>query len=707
MRELFLYPITGLYEECHHVEYSLLRDAAPPLLDGPHSLANLNNLWWRHATIPEEIERIADELGRLGSRLEPPFSTVFKFIVADHRVFALAVEDSLAQFGEFDRGPRHAFKCLETLQVFCDAYSHVAGRPGFLTLQEGLAHNDISSLDLDQNALSRGRNPYLGFLEQFAWPVIDSARADLVWMVGPPKISTFAMAKRAKHANPNSHVSVTFHSSEYYSLNKVAKFLKSNEMLFRTVDSVILDDFENTMPQLRDALSCGDDLSSVPNLMFRTSDGAIHQTEYLVAPQSLAFHERSSPVPSGQVQTVHETAEVRLWPNSKCYWNNCNFCAINKRYQTLPRNDFSEVEERVEAFRRLESIGKKYIWSVDEAIPPKDLGSLAEGIIRAGVIVKWETRSKVDRNFDSKICSSLGRSGLVEIRLGLESANARVLALMGKHPEGWSLAMLRRVVSDFFDAGVSVHFPTIVGFPGETSSEREDTYEFLRQICRDFPGTTFNINILGLDVASKLFENYPDFGITTIKWPISSKYFMGNLLDWDSMETPFEYARLDAERNSVMREVLYPWMPESAAIPPYMFYRLTETSRATMVWKSKAGSWAPAASSSNECVVVGPYRLSRYDDVDRWTVYNWETHVMAEVTGPTAAVVLSLQGGQSFDLQEQPEWVQAEYEALVEALVISRDSTSRIGQAIPPTDGYDIREDSQRQQTQVQISRRL
>lgn len=655
MQETYVYPITGLYDECHHVDFVALERAQVPQPNDPYSFRQLNDLWWQRLL---QADVVADTVDRLRAWMQPGVDApiAWSAIAASPSTFVTEVVEAPRRLVDLGAGPRSAFRAIEALSLYANIHSNVVSRPYELSLQEGYVVNELSSLELTRAGLNPSLNPYLTFLEQNAFPALEASRPDILWLVGRIRLSTFAMAQYAKQINPNCHVSVVGHSSEYYSLNKIAKYLKTNALLFSVVDSIVLDDFDRTPGFLRDALSRGDSLESVPNLMY-VSGGEIHQTGYVTADRELDSDLRVPPLRPEYADLVAPSsvvAETRLWPAAQCYWNNCNFCAINRRYNTLPKNSFAQESERADLMRRLASNGTRFLWSVDEAIPPVNLGILAEELIERGSPLVWETRSKIDKNFSEDICSRLGKSGLREIRLGLESANPRVLSSMGKYGGEWSLATVEEIVARFHEAGVSVHFPTIIGYPGETTDERNDTYQFLEYLTQKYPSVTFNINLLGFDVASNLFEEYESFGVTTLRWPAPAKYFLGNLIDWDCEETPFNYDVLNAERNAFMRRVLYPWMPESPSVEPYIFYRLTETSRATMVWKSQRyeqGSWSePRLSvqfdeplqSPEDLVVMGPFNRGRFDEGEHYLCYAWSTHQSFECDEFAAEILRSL-----------------------------------------------------------------
>lgn len=651
IRQLNLYPLTGLYNECHNIDLLGLSNARTPVASDPNALRNLNNFWWHQATSLETLDRIVSELAAR-YRLLPPDIPQHAAILAAPGVFKARVQQALATVANLGSGPEKLFSALETLNIFCSVYGDTISAPFALSLQEGLVVNELSSATLAHEALSSSGNPYLQFIREYVEPILVSRRPNLLWINGPIKMSTFAMAMLARELLPDAHISVTYHATEYYSLAKISQYLIKNDVLFKTIDSIILDDFENTMPQLVAALQGGHSLTSVPNLIFASEieeDGVrvrkIEETPILVArnrsqEHNTHFHSVCNVDFAGEYSVdPSEIVDIKLWPNTKCYWNNCNFCAINEKYQTLPVNVFNDAESVVHHLKALHSDGVRFFWSYDEAIPPASLKKLATEMIGSGLHLQWETRSKIDRNFDDETCAVLGAAGLREIRLGLESASTRVLSAMGKFPDGWSLDLIEKIVSRFHEAGVSVHFPTIVGFPTETPAERAETYAFLQYITKKYPSVTFNVNILGFDVASKLYKNFLDFGVTSIRWPVSAKHFLGNLVDWDCDEVPFDYSSLDAERNSVMRQLLYDWIPATATLPVYIFYRLAETSRATMVWKARrqaAGDWGSQepigplgdglALSSGLCF-MSMTETNRYARACGFRAYDWDTHI--------------------------------------------------------------------------------
>ncbi len=83
-----------------------------------------------------------------------------------------------------------------------------------------------------------------------------------------------------------------------------------------------------------------------------------------------------------------------------------------------------------------------------------------------------------------------------------------------------------------------------------------------------------------------------------------------------------------------MRQVLYPWMPKTALTPTFIFYRLSETCRITLLWKigmhdaeqenGDALSMASLICASPDLAVSDTRKKKGRNNIYR--VYDWDTH---------------------------------------------------------------------------------
>lgn len=592
MFEMNLYPITGLYQELYNPD---LLSMSEPLgsEDNIDVFKNINSYFWSKILSNETVDYLIEILSQqkdLVLKNKPKYIAVLNNPI----FFKKMVLESASMLASHSLSKKEFFSYLETLQIFCSLYSDFISNPFNLTIQEGFEVNEVSSRELIENALNPSKNPYYDFLEKNCKNIILKANPSLIWIRGKIRISTITLALFAKKLNPSVHICVVGHSSEYYSLNKIVDYLKMNKLIFSVIDSIILDDDKKTMKKLYNCIYNKQKLRNVDNLLFFDKE----KNEIIQTKANISKHEisdwtstrRKSPTPQNIVQASQLT-NIKLWPNSRCFWNKCTFCGINKKYNELHYGDeFSNVDEIIVYIKSLYEQGCKYFWFIDEAIPPNKILDFSKKLLDNNIYILWQIRSRIDYKYNDVDFSLLYKAGLREIRLGLESANTRIQKLMNKFSCEIDNAYIENLVKKFNDNGISVHFPMIIGFPSESDKERHETYDFLNYLNEKYPLLTFNINILGLDVASELFKEYQKFNISEIHFPCDPQYFLGNIVNWNSYDVPFDYNFLDLERNNVMRKILYPWMPANSLLPVFVFYRLSETSRNTLIWKCQKDS---------------------------------------------------------------------------------------------------------------------
>lgn len=586
MVEMNIYPITGLYQELYNPD---LLSMAEPIGDneGIGVLKNINSFFWAKILSEETIDLLLNIISE--KRKHSTFNLKYEAVANNPKYFKKSVLEAAIVLSSHSLTQKEFFSYLETLQIFCNMYSEYISNPFTLTIEDGFDVDEISSETMINNALNPSQNPYYSFLKDNCKQIILEKKPNLIWLRGKIRLSTITLALFAKNANPNVHICVVGHSSEYYSLNKIVEYLKMNKKLFEVIDSIILDDDKNTMKNLYNCILNKQDLSSVNNILYWDNiKKEVIQTKNNITEKNIydwTVTRRKNNVVTNNI-AASQLANIRLWPNSRCFWNKCTFCGINKKYDEVSYGDsFSNVDKVIAHIENMYKNGCKYFWFIDEAIPPVTIEEFAKKLLEKDINIFWQIRSRIDYEYKNIDFNLLYKAGLREIRLGLETANNRIRKLMKKFATEIKNEYIEELVKKFNDSGISVHFPMIVGFPTETSDERYETYEFLEKLNKKYPLMTFNINILGLDVSSELFKKYYKFNISEIKFPCSPQYYLGNIVGWNCKQSVFNRELLDIERNGIMKKVLYPWMPTNCILPVFIFYRLSETSRNTLIWK--------------------------------------------------------------------------------------------------------------------------
>lgn len=621
-----IYSITGLFSELYNP--SLDQYSVEPLNpDDTNPLWRINGLFWAQLFSSESIDLLLATMDKVDRN---SFDYIEKAVIADPVLFKEITMNAPRKIVNQKITDREMYQCMESIEIACMLFSKYIYHPFSLSIQDGFQEPTLSISALCSCANDTAKNPYSAFLEKEVYPVIKRCTEPpkLVWINGQLRISSVAIGQYIKLMFPNATIGLRYHSSEYFSLNKIDDLLTHNHALFDIIDFIVLDDSQYTCSLIEKALCNGEgNLGSLKNILYKTKDGRIINTGYSKVWYTMAETARIRTRYADNTDNYldpHSIMNLKYNPNTACYWNKCSFCAINKKYKFIHNTEKESIDEKISAIKHYREQGIRYFWFEDEALPAEILHDLASRIIEEKIAIKWQVRSRIDTHFTAELAQTLYRSGLREIRFGLESANLRILSLMNKFPDDITLKTVEDIVKSCTECGIHVHFPMIVGFPTETARERIETYRFLQKLRNTYGRVSFNINILMLDVASDLFRNYAKYNISSVSFPCKPYAFLGNMVNYYCEDMDESNASIDLKRNEFMRTMMYPWMPQASLIRPNIFYRLSETIRNTLIWHCRDEH--PRLVEP----IKGPLLIERYlsywQEGQDYIIYNWKTH---------------------------------------------------------------------------------
>lgn len=197
----------------------------------------------------------------------------------------------------------------------------------------------------------------------------------------------------------------------------------------------------------------------------------------------------------------------RLLPY-KCYWSNCNFCAINSQNKFSYNSDYS-YDFFIDKW--ISFIKKFNIYSLnfkDEAIPPKVILKFAYKIIENNLNVNYQFRTRYDNIFTLKNCKILAQSWCWYCGVWLESAVDRVNEKIANKWNYWiTINDKIKIIHNFDKAWISFHNYSIIWFPWETDVEILTTYKFLKNNIIKSNYFTCTPNIFWLMKWTKIFRN--------------------------------------------------------------------------------------------------------------------------------------------------------------------------------------------------------
>lgn len=626
MEFMTVVPPCGLYQEFYDPAPELLLNPQK-ILENPNFL-DANSLFWAEILSESTIDDVAQ---RAYKRFANDEQAPLQYRVAAWAPETFAERVRMARVKAADQNIRSQqfFSCVETLNIYCSIYSHLVGEyPYLFTVQSGWHLPEDSSKEIFQTCLDDECNPYLSFLTSTILPIVERAAPKIVFLSGRPGYFSFALARLIKQLDPTIFFCVTRHSSEYYSMNKIDFLLTQNTCLFRAIDAVILEHFEETELELINAVLNRRPVQNVRNLIVLSPDGSICHTGYHVPAVNSHvpyIQRRSKGQETGLCLHPSDTVNVHLFPNVKCYWNRCNFCGINQKYHfENPCEAYSGIEQQLSFIKETIS-GSTHIWFIDEALPPETLRRIAMFFLAEMPDIIWQARCRIEQELLAEgLPELLAAAGLRELRLGLESGSYAVLRNMNKFDSSFSFSLVDAICQRYSACGISIHFPIIIGFPGEHDADRQATYDLLRSLVRKYPGVTFNVNLFGLDIGSRVFRNWYNFEIQSLSFPCDPSFYLGNILQWHN--TTVDMSVLARQRDQFMRELLYPWMPAHALTPPHILYRLSETKRNTLYWKELAFQATKAGQPLQQRLRIGDLTIFYSKSKELFYIYNWDSH---------------------------------------------------------------------------------
>ena len=249
-------------------------------------------------------------------------------------------------------------------------------------------------------------------------------------------------------------------------------------MRLGTLDYVLPSYGERTFPHFIDALENGGGelLKTVPNLYYRTSDGAIRSNppdEIPIVLDSLPFPNRRLINLDDYFSAVDRAKMTTLYSSRGCPFH-CIFCDVQEK-QFHYRTAKSVADE----FEEITALGIREIYVLDDTfnINRQRVLDICNELISRNIKVRWSTRARV-APFDADMMRLMKEAGCTRLHVGVESLDPGLLKYMGKKE---TLEQIRSFFKLCRDFNMETLGYFIIGFPGETKEYRE---RFLKEVLK-------------------------------------------------------------------------------------------------------------------------------------------------------------------------------------------------------------------------------
>lgn len=223
------------------------------------------------------------------------------------------------------------------------------------------------------------------------------------------------------------------------------------------------------------------------------------------APWAVSF----AGVAAGRYFVPRPTLPVAL--GRGCYWRRCTFCPDHLHPRYVPCCSAA-------CERWLQAVAARFpqgamLHLCDSALAPTQLEELASVVRRQRLPIRWHGFARVEPELARpEFARHLAEGGCAMLQLGIESASARLLHVMGK---GASSELARSVLRRLGEAGIRNQAYLLFGLPGESDADREETLALVEEEAAFIHD--INHAILNLPKGSPMHRQAERFGITEIR----------------------------------------------------------------------------------------------------------------------------------------------------------------------------------------------
>jgi len=248
------------------------------------------------------------------------------------------------------------------------------------------------------------------------------------------------------------------------------------------IDSVVIGEGEHSFLELAKRVSRNEPLEGAQGVWYKENGSIVRNPRRPIEinPDRFPFPDRSDFDP-----LQHRLATNRLAPSAVIISSRgcpfaCTFCANHDRHyrERTPENIVAEVIScKNQGYRSLDFYDDIF------NITKQRVMEICDTLLKHKVNLPWSCRCRVGE-VDEEMISRMAQSGCTRISFGIESASPKILEQIRKHITPEQSVTAINLCRKYKIATLGYY---IVGFPGETMEQINDTIKLAFKLNCDFP----------------------------------------------------------------------------------------------------------------------------------------------------------------------------------------------------------------------------
>jgi len=274
------------------------------------------------------------------------------------------------------------------------------------------------------------------------------------------------------------------------------------------VDAFVIGEGEAVLCEMLDAIKQGREIKDIPGVIVN------QEGKYSDLINRKPLDINTIPYPTFKefrLSAYNKNSGYKPLPllTSRGCLGRCSYCIDHRMWGPVRTRTagsvFSEVEYLINNYEKKEFEFNDLICNGNL----KELEKFSELLIKSGYKINWVSYAIIRKDMQKDLFVKMKKGGCHTLIYGMESGSNTVLKRMNKY---YTAEEAERILRFTHEAGICANINIIVGFPGETEDEFNDTVEFLRK-NKDYIDEVTNVSGCVLFSESEMGHNRDKFGI--------------------------------------------------------------------------------------------------------------------------------------------------------------------------------------------------